>query len=321
MTITGEILNFTYVTSAGSNRYAGGLTIPVTDTGLVAAIHFDESDATVIEEPVDALDIQSAVHSLEGSLSQLVVNTQRQRLNVGLSLSIRENSTRILGEPFALIAGNNTERTQATVWRVYQDYRQRWDNQALAARSTFSIGMNALGATPAVNDYPSSEFFAWLGQAQYAVRLADNNTQLVLRGNTQVTARPLLPLEKIALGGNSSVRGYRSNTLVKDNGFSLNAELHYPVLDYTLNGTKGLIELVPFMDYGAAWDVKTSWQAQPKTTDLWSVGVGLQWQHQPLMADMFYGYALINKPLRPSTTPYDKLQDNGLYFQVKAEIF
>lgn len=318
----GEILDFTYVTSAGSNRYAGGLTVPVTDTGLLAAIHFDESDATVIEEPVDELDIQSAVHSLEGSLSQLVVNTQRQSLNVGLSLSIRENTTRTLGDPFPFIAGNNAERNQATVWRVYQDYRQRWDNHALAARSTFSIGMNALGATPAVNDYPSSEFFAWLGQAQYAARLADNNTQLVLRGNTQVTDRPLLPLEKIAVGGNSSVRGYSSNNLVKDNGFSLNAELHYPVLDYTLKGTKGHIELVPFMDYGAAWDVKTSWQAQPKTTDLWSVGVGLQWQHQPLMAEIFYGYPLITKPPRqPSSAADDKLQETALYFQMKADIF
>ncbi|MCX7096504.1 MAG: BamA/TamA family outer membrane protein [Methylococcales bacterium] len=317
----GEILDFTYITSAGSNRYAGGLTIPVTDNGLVADFHFDESDAAVIEAPVKQLDVTSTVHSLEGGISQLFVNTLRQRLNVGLILAVRENRTHILGQPFSLVAGESTERTQATVWRVYQDYRQRWDNHALAARSTFSIGMNALGATPAYSDYPSSEFFVWLGQAQYAVRLADNNAQLVFRGNTQFTDRPLLPLEKIAVGGATSVRGYRNNYLVQDNGFSLNAELHYPVLDYTLKGTAGRLELVPFMDYGAAWDVKTSWQPSPKTLDLWSVGIGLQWQHQPLMVDFFYGYALVNKPPRPLPATFDSLQDNGLYFQIRADIF
>jgi hemolysin activation/secretion protein len=316
----GEILDFTFAISEGTHRYAGGLTVPVSDYGAMAFFRFDEGDSVVVEAPFQNLDIQSAVHNLEGGLSQLVINTQRRRLNLGLMLAVRENETRILGEPFSFVAGVQGGRNQATVWRIYQDYLQRWDRHALAARSTFSAGMNALGATPANGDYPSSKFFAWLGQAQYAFRLAEDGAQLVLRGNAQFAGSPLLPLEKIAVGGVSTVRGYRTNDLVRDNGYSLNAELHYPLLNYQLWDMAGRLEVIPFMDYGAAWNLKTSWQPDAKTDALWSAGVGLQWQHAPLTSEFFYGYTL-NRPARPSRVAFDAMQDNGLYFQVRADVF
>jgi hemolysin activation/secretion protein len=316
----GEILDFTFVTSAGTHRYTGGLTVPVTDYGTLAFFRFDEGDSTVVESPFQTLDIVSDVHNLEGGFSQLVINTSRQRLNLGLMLAVRENQTSVLGEPFSFVAGVRGGRNQATVWRVYQDYLQRWDRHALAARSTFSIGMNALGATPSNGDYPSSEFFAWLGQVQYAFRVADDGTQLVLRSNAQFANSPLLPLEKIAVGGVSTVRGYRTNYLVRDNGYTFNAELHYPLFAYEFWGTAGRLDIIPFMDYGAAWNLKTSWEPYAKTDTLWSVGVGLQWQHEPFFTDFYYGYTL-NKPVRPQAAAFDAMQDNGLYFQARLNVF
>ena len=316
----GEILDFTFSTSAGTHRYAGGLAVPVTDYGTLAYFRFDEGDSVVVEAPFQALAIKSAVHNLEGGLSQLVVNTPRRRLNLGVTLAVRENETSVLGQPFSFVAGVPGGRNQATVWRVYQDYLQRWDRHAVAARSTFSVGMNALGATAPNGDYPSSQFFAWLGQAQYAFRLADDGTQLLLRGNAQFADSPLLPLEKIAVGGVSSVRGYRTNALVRDDGYSLSAELHYPLLAYQLWGSPGRLDLIPFMDYGAAWNRKTAWEPYAQTNALWSAGLGLQWQHAPLFTEFYYGYAL-NKPVQPSAAAFDAMQDNGLYFQVRVEVF
>lgn len=226
----GDVLDFTYITSDGSDRYSGGYSLPVTHWGTQVFFRFDEGDSFVLDEPAQRLDITSQVHSLEGGISHPIINTLRQRLNVGVLLAVRENETFLFGDmPFSFVPGEPTGRNQATVWRVFQEYLQRWDRHALSFRSTFSVGMDALGATPErrvptalrslVTQFPDSEFFAWLGQFQYAYRVHDNGTQFVLRGNAQFSDEPLLPLERIAIGGFNTVRGYRENQLVTDQGY------------------------------------------------------------------------------------------------------
>ncbi len=314
----GEIFDFTYSISEGANRYGGGLNLPVSDHGAMAFFRFDEADSRVREAPFQNLNINSRVHSLEGGLSQLLINTQARRLNLGATLAIRKNETSLLGEPFSFTPGVLGAHTQATVLRINQDFLQRFDRHALAARSTFSIGLNALGATQPREDFPSSDFFAWLGQAQYAFRLNQEGAQLVFKSNSQFCNHALLPLEKIAVGGFSTVRGYRTNSLVRDNGYTLSTELHYPLLAYRGLDPDGRLELAPFMDYGEAWDLKTSWEPNAQANALWSIGLGMQWRHANYAADFSYGYAL-NKLVK-SQAAFDALQDNGIYFQVRMDV-
>ena len=99
----------------------------------------------------------------------------------------------------------------------------------IALRSTESIGLDLLGATENSGDVPDGQFFAWLGQAQFARRLFGSDWQLNLRGDVQLTADPLLPIERIAIGGIDTVRGYRENELVVDNGWIASAELRIPL--------------------------------------------------------------------------------------------
>jgi hemolysin activation/secretion protein len=317
----GDSLDFTFITSEGSTRYAGGFSLPVTDWGTQAFFHFDEGDSMVLEEPIREIDIKSQAHSLEGGVSHPLINTLRQRLNLGVMLAVRENETTLLDRPFSFVPGEPTGRNQATVWRLFQDYSQRWDNHALAFRSTFSVGINALGATPerAVPDnlrnlnqqYPDSEFFAWLGQGQYAWRMFDNGSQFVLRGNAQFSDEPLLPLERIAVGGLNTVRGYRENQLVRDQGYSMSTEFHFPLLGGSDPIARHRLTLIPFMDYGKAWN------HGEQSTELYSVGAGFEWQFKPVSVEFFYGYAL-NK-----AKPKQKgdLQDNGLHFKAHWDVF
>jgi hemolysin activation/secretion protein len=314
LTGLGDTLDFTYVTSSGSNRYTGGFNLPLTDSGTLAFFHFDEGDSVVVESPFQKLDIKSRVHNLEGGISHPLINTFRQRLNLGVLLTTRENETSLLGRPFSFVTGVPGGRNQATVWRVFQDYIQRWDRNALALRSTFSIGMNALGATPANGTYPSSQFFAWLGQGQYAYRVDDDGTQLVMRGNAQFADSALLPLEQIAVGGVSTVRGYRTNSLVRDDGYTLSIELRYPLyplLGLAPSSSRNRLTLVPFMDYGEAWNLGK------RSDALWSIGAGFNWQFERLYTEFYYGYAL-NKPLVQQS---GNLQDDGVYFQVRLDVF
>lgn len=321
LTGLGDNLDFSYITSAGSNRYAGGFSLPVTDWGAQAFFHFDEGDSMVLEEPIRNIDIKSQVHSLEGGISQSLINTLRQRMNVGIMLAVRENETTLLGKPFSFVPGESSGRNQATVWRIFQDYSQRWDNHALAFRSTFSVGMNALGATPErqvpvgysglYRQYPDSEFFAWLGQTQYAWRILDNGNQFVLRGNAQFSNEPLLPLERIAVGGLNTVRGYRENQLVRDQGYNVSTEFHLPIIGGNDPRARHRLTLIPFMDYGEAWN------HYERSAALYSVGAGFEWQFKPVSVEFYYGYAL-NKA-KPQQT--GDLQDDGLHFKARWDVF
>ena len=311
LTGLGDALDFTFITGDGSDRYFGGLTVPLTDWGTLAFFRFDEGDSVVVEQPVDDLDIESQVHNLEGGISHPIINTLRQRLTLGVLLAVRENETSILGQPFSFVPGETTGRNQATVWRLFQEYLQRGDRHAAAFRSTFSGGMNALGATPERDPrFPDSEFFAWLGQAQYAYLMTDDGAQLVLRGVAQFSDDPLLPLERVAVGGVGTVRGYRENHLVRDEGYSLSLEFRYPIIGGNDPSARHRFTLIPFMDYGEAWNLDRESEA------LHSAGIGFNWEFRPLYAEFYYGYA-INKP-RPDFN--NDLQDDGLHFQVRLDV-
>ena len=307
----GDLLEFNYLTSQGSDRYFGGFTVPITYAGSQVFFHFDEGESQVIEAPVDRLRIRSLVHSLEGGFSHPFLQTLSRQFSAGASLSLRQNETTLLGRPYSFVPGEPTGQYQATVWRLFQDYMQRFDRHAVAFRSTFSVGMNALGALPERNpNDPDSEFFAWLGQGQYAYLLPDDVSQLVLRGNLQLSDSPLLPLERMAVGGVGSVRGYRENHLVRDEGYNVSVELRYPLWGSSPD-SRHRLTLVPFWDYGEAWNIGQ------KSDALYSIGLGIHWQFRPIHAEFHYGHALH----RPTPHTRGDLQDDGVHFQVRMDAF
>ena len=314
LTGLGDMVDFTYYNSAGSNRYTGGLSLPITDQDTQVFFHFDEGDSSVQEQPIRKINVTSQVHSLEGGISHPFINTSRQKLNFGTLLAIRENQTYLDGKPFSFVTGDATGHTQATVVRTFQDYIQRWDNHALSLRSTFSLGINALGATIGKNNKAQdSEFFTWLGQAQYAYRVDEDGSQVVLRGNSQLSNDVLLPLERISIGGMGTVRGYRENQLVRDEGYNLSVEYRYPVLGGSTSVMDSLmhLNLVPFIDYGSAWN------KGEKQDDLLSAGAGFDFDWKQLHTEFYYGYAIY----QPTQKQQSDLQDMGIHFKARLDVF
>jgi Haemolysin secretion/activation protein ShlB/FhaC/HecB len=131
----------------------------------------------------------------------------------------------------------------------------------LALRSTLSCGLDALGATQNSGDIPDGQFFAWLGQLQWVRRLWDTDNQVLIRNQVQWAADPLLALEKLGVGGGSTVRGYRENLLVRDRGFVGSVELRFPVFRLPLpfisrRPEDGQVQLATFYDFGWSENVE-----------------------------------------------------------------
>jgi len=308
----GDYLNLAVMASEGSARYFGHWSVPVNDNGTQVHFQFDEGDSSVIEEPLTNLDIKSQVHNLEGGISHAVLNTLKRRFTVGATLAVRENETQLLGEDFSFIRGLDSGRSQTTVVRLSQDFVERREREALSFRSTFNIGINALDATPERNpNNPDSEFFSWLGQVQFVERPFNNGLQFLYRLDMQFSNEPLLPLEQIAVGGAGSVRGYRENQLVRDEGYSNSIEIHYPLIGGADYNARHRLEVVPFMDYGEAWNIGGP------SDYLHSVGIGLQWHFRRLHSEFYWGHALKTAPVKQQ----GNIQDDGIHFQVRLDAF
>ena len=160
-------------------------------------------------------------------------------------------------EPFAFLSGTDDPEQKVSVLRFVQDWSWRTSSDVVAARSTASVGLGVLGATTSGDsNRPDSRFFAWLGQVQWAHRFSERfwSSELVFRTDLQLAADPLLSLEKIAVGGLRTVRGYRENQIVRDNGFVSSVELRIPVYRSPLG--RPVVQLIPFVDRSpgrAAW--------------------------------------------------------------------
>ena len=307
----GDALDVVAFGSKGSDRFGAGWAVPLPRLRTLLSLRYDRGDTSVVEEPVASIDIVSRVRSVDVGLAHPVVDTLAQRAVLGLTWSRRDSRSTLLGEPFSFTPGEPDGVSRLHAWRFMQEYVQRDAAQTLALRSTFTWGRNniqqGLGADAAA---PSRRYAFWLGQAQLARRLGVlPGAQLVLKATLQRSRDRLLPLERLAVGGVASVRGYRENQLVRDEGLVGTVELHLPLLDAA--DTDRRVTLIPFIDGGRA---RNRGEA---ADDLGSAGLALDAR--------FGGFGVelaAAKRLRTVPTPTRRSwQDHGVHLQLRHELF
>jgi hemolysin activation/secretion protein len=310
----GDTISLLYGNTDGSNEVNFSYALPLTPQDTTLSFNYGYTSNNVIEEPFNELDIVSNSHRYELRLSHPFIKTPTKELAVGLALSHQRSQTFLGFENtggFPLSPGADKQgRTHISALRFFQEWTQRGDRSVLALRSQFSFGLPIFDAT--INDVgndvaPDSEFFAWRGQAQW-VRSFAPDTLLVLRGDVQLADRRLVSLEQFGTGGLASVRGYRQDQLLADNGAFGSIELRLPVL--RIREAQALLQVVPFVDVGTAWNNFEG--ADPDPSWLASVGLGLRFEiRDRLNARLDWGIPLISAKSNERT-----LQEQGLYFSV-----
>ncbi|SJM94366.1 putative Outer membrane protein, OMP85 family [Crenothrix polyspora] len=311
----GDEIVWDVIYSEGSLSGGGGLSLPLTAYDTRFAFDFNLSRTTALEQFADE-NIKSRYNGYNFALSQPLYQSLQHRLGFTSTLSIRHNQMFLGGTGFAFSDGDDENgRSQSTAVRNALDYSYQDDRQALALRSTLSVGINALGATWWSNKRSDGDFVSWLNQVQYVRQVLDNGSQLLFNSAVQCSNDRLLPLERFALGGFNSVRGYRENELVRDEGYSLSLEFRYPLFNNTIYGFPGKLTVATFMDYGAAWDHQGDGKS-PRT--LHSLGTGLIWNPlRQVQAEIYYAHALNAS----ATDKGNNLQDKGIHFSVNISAF
>jgi len=218
-----------------------------------------------------------------------------------------------------------------SVVRFRQDFVYRDLQQVVAVRSQLSVGLDVLGATMGgcvvlvfaegcasddeadaadVDGVPDGQFLSWLGQFQWVRRFEPWGWETVFRTDLQLSNRPLFSLEQFPLGGHQSVRGYRENELVRDNGFASSLELRIPLWSNAAETSS--LQLAPFVDLGRSWNTQ---RGEPSPRTLASVGVGLRAAFtRHLRGEIYWGHPMHDVP-EPAD---DDLQDDGVQFSLVA---
>lgn len=313
LTGLGDRLSLSYTNTNGSNAFDASYAVPFNPDNGTISLNFGNSSSNVIETPFNLLDIISSSHNYELAIRQPLLQNTAQEFALGLTLSHRQSTASLFGGaiPFPSLGADADGQTKVTALRFFQDYVQRSTEEVLALRSQLSLGINAFGSTiNAVS--PDSQFLAWRGQTQY-VRLLAPETLLFLSADLQLSDRPMLSQEQISFGGQDTLRGFRQDALLSDNGLLVSAEVRIPVMRIPEFG--GLLQVVPFFDFGKAWNHQASTQPDPST--LASLGMGLRFQ----MSDRLTIRLDVGIPLSRISAEKKTLQENGIYFSIVANPF
>ncbi|MGR8928989.1 MAG: ShlB/FhaC/HecB family hemolysin secretion/activation protein [Gammaproteobacteria bacterium] len=314
----GERIDAQFIASGGALGYNTGINLPLNAYDTRFNFRYSDITSSIVEQPINTLNITNHVVGFDAGLSHPIFRTFTDDLTLGVNFVVRKNRT-LLGDICAGIQGFGLDcDTQVTVLRMSQHYSHRGDNNAMVFWSTFNVGLDALGATKNSPDLQSGQFFSWLGQSMFSRRLLDDGTHLLVKANIQLADRPLLSLERYSVGGVYTVRGYRENTFVRDNGFNTSVELHYPIYSDTLSGN-GSLHLVPFLDYGGAWNNETNALGKQSTDYLFSAGVGFNWQFRQLSVDFYWAHAFT--PIPNPVQREHSIQDDGIHFRVNINAF
>lgn len=313
----GDNLSLGYSNTDGSDGLDASYTLPVNSRNGTLSLAYGDTSSDVIEPPFNALDINGDSRYYELTLRQPISQTPTQEFALGITAARSESeiSSSVLEgfnvSPAELSPGADEQgRTRISALQFFQEWTSRNSREVIAARSQFNIGIGAFDAT--INaDAPDSRFLAWRGQAQW-VRLLAPDTLLLLRGDVQLSPDELVPIEQFGLGGIESVRGYRQDALLTDNGALVSAELRLPI--YRQSRRRIVVQLTPFIDFGTAWN---SGGANPDNNTLVSLGLGLRCQlGDRLTARIDWGIPLVDISTRERTW-----QENGVYFSIVSSPF
>ncbi|EDX71349.1 outer membrane protein, OMP85 family, putative [Coleofasciculus chthonoplastes PCC 7420] len=304
----GDRVTAEYGFTEGLDSYRFNYGIPINARDGTISFSYSNSDSRILEAGFEELGINSESRTLSVNFRQPIARSPTTEFALGVSVDWRRSQTFLLDDiPFSFSQGPEDGESQVTVLRIFQEWSDRTPNRILAARSQFSLGLDAFDAT-INNTGTDGRFFSWLGQFQWVQRLSPR-TVLLAEINTQLTPDALLSLERFGMGGGDSIRGYTQNQLVTDNGIWGSLEVRIP-----LTSNPNQLQLVPFFDIGTAWNNQDD---DPHANTLASLGLGLNWRiNSDLDLRLDYGIPLIKVNQRG-----DSLQESGFHFSLDYQPF
>jgi len=325
--VYGSILSLTgYSDTLSANMgYAEGLTnygliynFPLFNTATRFETYYNFANAEIIEQSIsNNIDISSRTWTSGFKFILSSDKSINQKLKLSVGIERRFSKTLFDDEGVPLTPGIEPDgESHITALRISQDILFRNRKQVFAMRMTLSYGLNALGSTQNENHQPSSDFHKVLGQAQFAQQFFANRDQLVIRLDGQLAQSGLLPMEQFGIGGRLSIRGYRENQLLRDNGYAASIEYRITTPVAFDSFKRRRLQTVMFVDTGGAWYDQIN-RNNRKFIRLTSAGLGFRWEILKRLDTQFYWAYAFNSV---DTSNDNSIQDHGIHFSLQYSL-
>jgi len=315
----GDLLDVTVLQHPGSGSSTGGSAdwhLPFNRGRAEFSLEASRTAASVINAALLPLDIQSESNSFDIGVKDIVYQKSVQMQDtVGLDGIKRTSQTYVLGQPFSFTPGRFPDdgRLAETGFRIWDDFTYRTERQVAVGRLTFTrteSNLTQFKNLPTAYDPIPPHVHYLLFQGQFNRVVLDNGAQVVLKTQFQQSPFRMSPLDQMTIGGLNTVRGFRENELVNDDGRVVSGQFDYPYAFFSsaVAGTVG-----PFVDFGQGKNVGD------KVTNISSAGIAWKAAWKGLHLDFSYGHRL-TKPAGFTTSGVG-LQDHGVELQVSYDVF
>ena len=303
----GDSTLLTYTGAEGLHNIVLDTGIPIRSDGTKLEFRVRQAWSEIVDSPGFSLDIEGRSQSYRVQLQRPLVESRSKKIGVFVNAEWKRSKTLLAGSLLSFSPGDDAGLSTVTVLRMGAHMLKLAPNRAYAGRVTFNFGLDALDATEN-SDAGRSEFFTWLIQLQGVEYLPWYGMRIHSRFDAQLARDRLLGLEKFSIGGHSTVRGYRENGMVRDQGFAASLELRIPLAKF---GYLRRLELGVFGDTGYARD-----RGIDKRKDwLSSFGLGLHLEvTQHVRASIEWAGGLDSI----AALTENDLQDHGLHFSLQV---
>jgi hemolysin activation/secretion protein len=308
----------------GLGNTGASYTLPLGSRGNTVRGWYSGGDAEIVEYPFNQLNIRSKTRDLGTEFAFAFRNSEHSTWLGLLGVQAKHSESTLLDFPFSFSLGEIDGEADTTSVMIGTEWSRRSQSRVFALRLSLNRGTEWGKAAvnpvvPAGLKGPQTKFKVARGQFRYVRRLNWRDSELLLRSTFQLAFGPLLPVEKMPVGGALSVRGYRENLLVRDNGVVASAEWQLPLFQARKPAAKFdwlNLTLSAFTDFGMSWDQDTGLPSDRKEK-IYSAGLGLRWSPYPgLVAQVYHGHAFNNVP-----GSGDDMQDNGWHWRLSYQVF
>lgn len=296
---------------------------PLGSADMRGEVYYRKGSSDIVESGFEQLDITSDIETWGLRFTRPVLRGKNQEVTLGLGFENLSADSTLLGEPFSFSPGELDGSSEVSLVRASLEWVWGGERDAFSLYTAFNTGVDWLnpsdardlpGLSPSlVSGIPDSDFTSLVAQLNYVRQLPWEGAKAHLSVTWQYSEDPLLPTQKMVVGGAATVRGYRENQLVRDKGLVARGELRFALFqDNELLGPLGL-QFAPFLDYGRAENNPVSLPGfdEPETDELASIGAGLLLTGVPSLAlGVYYGEPLIDDDISG-----DSLQDRGWHLR------
>lgn len=317
LTGAGDTLAIRYVHTRGTREAEADYTRPIGVPGMALGVFYGCQDSDIIEKPFDLIDITSSSSRFGASISTELIRKADHEMTLLASLEKRRAETFLFGESYGFSENSEDGKQDLTVVRLTGSWRRIFSGCSVAVRILVSQGLDILGAGGGP-DSSELSFTSFQAQAQWVQNAGlIRHDRVIVRSSMQLARASLPSMERMGIGGCDSVRGYREDLYVRDNGAVMSLEYRLPLVRAPLPGVTrdqafGWITLAPFADWGTSWYTGGSTDRE----NLWSIGLGIHWDpSERLHGSLYYG-----KGIKSVSIEDKDLQDQGIHFLMQWDM-